>query len=224
MSLEYAILGFLEMEPHAGYDLKKRFARTVNNFWPADQSRIYRTLARLLEEGYITQQIIVQTDRPNRKVHHITDSGRQKLREWLDEAKPGSPLRSSWLVQLFFLGLLDASDAVRILEEKKARIQATLDSYPERFNLTPTYQHAESKEVDFFEWLVLDSAIHMRHALLEWIDDVIGRIRAGEHKRGREGALCRWLRSAPDAAAAGNEPSDSAPRAEGCAKREEERR
>jgi len=222
MSLEYAILGFLEMEPHAGYDLKSRFARTVNNFWPADLSRIYRTLARLQEGGYITQQLVVQEDHPNRKVYHITDSGHQRLREWLDEAQPGSPLRSGWLVQLFFLGLLDASDAVRILEEKKARIQATLDSYPERFNLTPAYEHAESEEVDFFEWLVLDSAIHMRHALLEWIDDVIRRIQAGEHKLGREGALGRWLSSVPDAAEAGNEPSDPAPRSEGCTECEEE--
>ena len=43
MSLEYVILGFLEVGPKTGYDLKKRFDRTVHGFWPADQSRIYRT-------------------------------------------------------------------------------------------------------------------------------------------------------------------------------------
>ena len=47
MSLEYAILGFLNYLPLSGYDLKKMFDTSVQHFWPADQSQIYRTLARL---------------------------------------------------------------------------------------------------------------------------------------------------------------------------------
>ena len=51
MSLEYAILGFLNYQPFSGYDLKKLFDTSVRHFWPADQSQIYRTLARLTEQG-----------------------------------------------------------------------------------------------------------------------------------------------------------------------------
>ncbi len=49
MSLEYAILGFLNYHPYTGYDLKKIFDTSIRHFWPADQSQIYRTLARLTE-------------------------------------------------------------------------------------------------------------------------------------------------------------------------------
>ena len=47
MSLEFAILGFLNYHPYSGYDLKKIFDTSVSHFWPADQSQIYRTLSRL---------------------------------------------------------------------------------------------------------------------------------------------------------------------------------
>ena len=52
MSLEYAILGFLNYHPYTGYDLKKIFDTSVRHFWPADQSQIYRTLARLTEHRF----------------------------------------------------------------------------------------------------------------------------------------------------------------------------
>ena len=58
MSLEYAILGFLNYRPLSGYDLKKVFDNSVRHFWPADQSQIYRTLARLAEQGYVEQEIV----------------------------------------------------------------------------------------------------------------------------------------------------------------------
>jgi len=51
MSLEFAILGFLNYQPYTGYDLKKIFDTSIRHFWPADQSQIYRTLARLTEQG-----------------------------------------------------------------------------------------------------------------------------------------------------------------------------
>ena len=38
MSLKHAILGFLSFAPLTGYDLKKAFDRSVQHFWPANQS------------------------------------------------------------------------------------------------------------------------------------------------------------------------------------------
>ena len=47
MSLKHAILGFLGYTSLSGYDLKKAFDGSVQHFWPADQSQIYRPLAQL---------------------------------------------------------------------------------------------------------------------------------------------------------------------------------
>ncbi len=192
MSLEYVILGFLEVGPKTGYDLKKRFDRSVAGFWPVDRSRIYRVLAKLNECGHVTQEVIVQDDRPNRKVYHITDEGREALHRWLVKCQPGSPPRAGWLVQLFFSGLLDDEEAIELLEGKAARIRKTLDAFPGRYRLSADYEHDEPERVDFFHWLTLDSGVHMRYALLEWIEGAIKRIKRKEYEKGREGAITRW--------------------------------
>ena len=88
MSLEFAILGFLNYHPYTGYDLKKIFDSSVRHFWSADQSQIYRTLARLMDLSYVEMEKVVQEDRPDRKVYHITDSGRAELSKWLSGPPP----------------------------------------------------------------------------------------------------------------------------------------
>jgi len=40
MSLQHAILGFLNYKSLTGYDLKKIFDTSVRHFWAADQSQI----------------------------------------------------------------------------------------------------------------------------------------------------------------------------------------
>ena len=198
MSLEYAILGFLEVGPKTGYDLKKRFDRSVSGFWSADQSRIYRTLDKLKEQGWVSQDVVTQADRPDRKPYAITETGRTEFARWMQDCQPGPPSRNAFLVQLFFAGLLNDDEAIRLLQAKKERILAVLSSFPERYRLGPDYEHYEPERVDFFHWLTLDSAVCMRYAYLGWIDGAIERIRRRAYERGREGAVSRWPPYAED--------------------------
>ena len=192
LSLEYAILGFLEVGPKTGYDLKQRFDRSVSGFWRADQSRIYRTLEKLREREWVSQEIIAQADRPDRKPYTITEEGRKAFLRWMEDCQPGSPPRNAFLVQLFFAGLLSNDEAICLLEAKKQRILDVLASFPEKYRLAPEYEHDEPERVDFFHWLTLDSAVQMRYAYLDWIEGAIDRIRKGAWRHGREGALTRW--------------------------------
>ena len=88
MSLDHAILGFLNYHPYSGYDLKKIFDTSVQHFWSADQSQIYRTLNRLTKQGFAEMEKIPQDDRPDRKVYHITEAGRSELLQWLSGPPP----------------------------------------------------------------------------------------------------------------------------------------
>ncbi|MBK7448579.1 MAG: PadR family transcriptional regulator [Anaerolineales bacterium] len=56
MSLKHAILGFLSFKPFSGYELKKAFDSSVQHFWPANQSQIYRTLAELEGGGFVEKK------------------------------------------------------------------------------------------------------------------------------------------------------------------------
>ena len=87
MSLNHAILGFLRYGPQTGYDLKKVFDVSVRHFWPAQQSQIYQSLGKLTEDGLIECEVVPQTDRPNRKLFHITQEGQAELLRWLQSLK-----------------------------------------------------------------------------------------------------------------------------------------
>ena len=83
MSLTYGILGFLSYGSMTGYDLAKAFSCSVNFFWNAQTSQIYRELGKLEEEGLVASELVLQTQRPNKKLYAITDEGKRRFRAWL---------------------------------------------------------------------------------------------------------------------------------------------
>ena len=129
MSLEFAILGFLNYHPYSGYDLKKIFDTSVRHFWPADQSQIYRTLRSLAEQGYLEQEKIPQAARPDRKVYHITPTGRDALLEWLQGPPPMDEPRSAPLIQVFFAGQLTDEQILTKFEGFAAIMRMVLTQY-----------------------------------------------------------------------------------------------
>jgi len=178
MSLEYAILGFLNYTPLTGYDLKKAFDASVRHFWHADQSQIYRTLARLAERGWVEVEVIQQEARPPRKVYHITEAGREALRRWLREPLPLEETRLPWLVQLFFAGQLSDEEVVALLERRAALVRASLERLRELPKEGARYAEAVgSPREAFFWWLTLEYGITVTEATLRWLEATIERIK-----------------------------------------------
>lgn len=181
MSLEFAILGFLNYHPYTGYDLKKIFDTSIRHFWPADQSQIYRTLSRLTEQGFAEMEKVPQSDRPDRKVYHITDSGRTEMLRWLAGPVPTGEPRSAPLIQVFFAGQLSDQEILNKFEGFAAILRAILAQYdhvPEQ--LEPYQQEITSPREHFFWLLTLDNGIRNMRANLEWAESVIEQIKAGK--------------------------------------------
>ncbi|RPH61748.1 MAG: PadR family transcriptional regulator, partial [Chloroflexi bacterium] len=176
MSLEYAILGFLNYHPYTGYDLKKIFDTSIRHFWPADQSQIYRTLSRLTENGWAEMEKIVQEDRPDRKVYHITDAGRSALRAWLAGPPPLDEPRSAPLIQVFFAGQLSNEEILAKFEGYAAIMRAILGQYDQvEGQIKPFQQEIPSPREHFFWLLTLENGINNMRANLEWTESVIAR-------------------------------------------------
>jgi PadR family transcriptional regulator, regulatory protein AphA len=181
MSLEHAILGFLNYHPYTGYDLKKIFDTSVRHFWPADQSQIYRTLARLTEQGYVEMEKIPQEDHPDRKVYHITQAGHLELFEWLSGPPPLGEPRSAPLVQVFFAGQLKDEEVLTKFESFAAIMRAILAQYEQvPAMLGPYRQEINSPREQFFWMLTLENGIRNMRANLEWAESVITRIKDGQ--------------------------------------------
>lgn len=174
MSLQHAILGFLHHRARTGYDLKRLFDSTVRHFWPADQSQIYRTLGRLEEQGLARMEVVPQQDRPDRKLYHITDAGREALRRWLTRPLPPAETREATLIQLFFAGAVDDQDVLEQLARYLEGARAGLIRY-ESIEIGDILAEADlGDERDaFYQSLTLDHGIAMMRAEVAWLEGVV---------------------------------------------------
>lgn len=119
MSLRYAVLGILSIQPMSGYELKKVIDHSVGHFWAADQSQVYRTLAGLVEEGLASRRTVVQDERPNLHVHNATERGLAALDEWLASPLRTPPKREPFLARLFFADRLPPEEIRELLESRR---------------------------------------------------------------------------------------------------------
>ena len=182
MSLKHAILGFLSYTSLSGYELKKAFDQSVQHFWPANQSQIYRTLAELHAQGWVTQEVIQREERLDLKRYHITESGRAELQRWLATPLPPQDLREPFLIQVYFGGQLSDEEFLRLLAHEQAAAEERLALY------STLYQHNQAKlaaatdrRALFLSILTLENGLRSNQILLEWLKSVIDRVRLADY-------------------------------------------
>jgi DNA-binding PadR family transcriptional regulator len=180
MSLEFAILGFLNYEPFTGYELKKIFDSSVRHFWSADQSQIYRTLAKLTDNGLAEVEHVAQRDRPDRKLYHITPAGRQAFQQWLCGPFPVQESKSGPLVQVFFSARLSEAELLSKFEMAAAIFRAVLERYEQVPEQVEEYmQRVPSPREHYFWMQTLDLGQRTMRANLEWAESILEDIRGG---------------------------------------------
>jgi DNA-binding PadR family transcriptional regulator len=101
VSLRFAALGLLAQHPGSGYDLLRRFEKSMANVWPATQSQLYGELNKLAADGLIE---IADIGPRGRKEYDVTDAGRTELARWLTNPQDDPPHRSASLLRVFLLG------------------------------------------------------------------------------------------------------------------------
>ncbi|MBI5295777.1 MAG: PadR family transcriptional regulator [Chloroflexi bacterium] len=177
MSLKHAILGFLSFVPLSGYDLKKAFDRSVQHFWPANQSQIYRTLAQLDEEGLVEKEVVEREERLDMKIYTISEAGRAELHHWLSTPLPEHDTREPFLIQVYFGGKLSDEEILHLLRLKLKEIEERLAVYAAVYQIS---QNAPSQIVDprtvFFGMLTLELGYLNSQSDAAWLRSAIERI------------------------------------------------
>ena len=110
MSLRFATLGLLAQRPGSGYDLLKRFEKSMANVLPATQSQLYGELNKLAEAGLIE---VADIGPRGRKEYRVTASGRAELIRWIGDPQDDPPMRRPDVLRIFLLGELPADEARR---------------------------------------------------------------------------------------------------------------
>ena len=79
VALPHAILVALCEQSGSGYELARRFDRSIGYFWAATHQQIYRTLRAMEDDGWVHVTPVIQQGRPDKKVYTVSDEGRVEL-------------------------------------------------------------------------------------------------------------------------------------------------
>lgn len=170
MALKHAILVLLEQQPGSGYDLHKRFQQHMGFFWQASHQQIYQQLKGLLTDGLIVVQDKQQQGKPDRKVYHITENGKQELIGWMHQLSKPLKVNDTLLVKLYGGHLVDCEVLLRDLQQQQDSYRKTLAVLQQ---LEQQYQAlAESQKQPYrLPYLTLRRGIYHVQGWLAWAEE-----------------------------------------------------
>lgn len=179
MTLENAILGFLEREPMTGYDLKTRcFDAAAGHVWTADQAQVYRTLERLSKRGLVRSRVIPQRGKPDRRVFRITPKGRDVLLAWLREPQTPAAARDPFLMRVLMAGDLTDDEIAALLNHARDDYQSRLESLRAEAAAPAPSCAADDRGAELYR-MTLGAAMSATRSAIDWIDDCTERVSRG---------------------------------------------
>jgi DNA-binding PadR family transcriptional regulator len=123
---KYAILGFLDLMPMSGYDIRKFAAASLSHFWNEDYGHIYPALRLLVSEGLAESATEAGQGKPDRKVYSITERGREELRRWLHLDPQRTNFRHELLLKAFFASRISGERFREMLAAEAASCERAL--------------------------------------------------------------------------------------------------
>ncbi|MDA3645023.1 PadR family transcriptional regulator [Saccharopolyspora indica] len=175
MSLEYAILVSLQERAGSGYELARRFDKSIGFFWSASHQQIYRSLKRMVELGWVAGDAVAQEKRPDKKVYRVSDEGAAELARWLAEPAAPPTVRNELSVKIRGASCGDVGQVLdevrrhhRLHAERLAVYQAIQRrDFPEPDRLSGRSRH---------QFLVLRGGIRTEQSMVDWCEEVIGAL------------------------------------------------
>jgi DNA-binding PadR family transcriptional regulator len=177
VALPHAILVSLSEQSGSGYELARRFDRSIGFFWSATHQQIYRTLRTMESDGWVQATPVVQQGRPDKKVYTVAEAGREELARWIAEPLTG---RGSSVTDNRTRDL-----AVKIRAATFGDVTALRDQVialrAERAELLDTYRGFEKRQFPdpgaltggaLHQYLVLRGGIRAEESAVEWLDEV----------------------------------------------------
>lgn len=178
MALEHAILVSLLEQPGSGYELARRFERSIGRFWTATHQQIYRVLKRMEADGWVTAVDVGQDGRPDRRDFSVSAAGREVLTGWLHEPVQPEAVRHDLAVKVRGAAFDDAAGRAALVDEV-VRYRA------EHEELLARYLAGEKRDFpggpentgERLQHVVLRGGIAYERMLLDWLDDVLTTLR-----------------------------------------------
>ncbi|WP_345498740.1 PadR family transcriptional regulator [Nocardia callitridis] len=172
MALEHALLVSLTERAGSGYELARRFDKSIGYFWSATHQQIYRVLKRMAESGWLDSEPVAQAGRPDKRVYAVSDAGRAELARWIAEPTDADSPRNELAVKIRAAAYGDLGALRTEVARHRDQHAQRLDIYyriekrdfPTPDQLTGTALH---------QYLVLRAGIRVEAGAVEWCDEVL---------------------------------------------------
>lgn len=179
MALEHAILVSLLEKPGSGYELARRFERSIGYFWTATHQQIYRVLKRMESDGLLAVREVPQQGRPDKKEYSVADAGRTALSGWLHEPIEPESLRHDLAVKIRGAAFDDPAALTREVERHRQVHADRLAHYlaGERRDFTGPEAPTPPDAGQELQHVVLRGGIAYERMTVAWLDDVLSTVR-----------------------------------------------
>lgn len=172
MSLAHAVLTSLLEKASSGYDLARRFDKSIGYFWHATHQQIYRELARMEAAGWIASSIPADAGKTRKKEYRVLPPGRQELARWAQESAPPMDLRDEYTVKL-------RADAVLGEINLAPEVQRHITLHQERL---AQYREIEARDfppdkplqrAQTIQYMILKKGILYEQGEIDWGQDML---------------------------------------------------
>ena len=182
MALEHAILVSLAEKASSGYELARRFDRSIGQFWSATHQQVYKVLGRMEAAGWVAVTVVEQDGRPDKKVYDLTPDGRAELAAFI--AQPAEPevTRSDLAVKIRGASFGDVPAVIAEVRRHRALRAERLDAYL----ANEKHEFADPQRLRgrrLHQWLVLRGGIDLERTMIGWYDDVLAALTPRKGRR-----------------------------------------
>ncbi|HVK23380.1 MAG TPA: PadR family transcriptional regulator [Actinokineospora sp.] len=176
MALEHAILVSLTERAGSGYELTRRFDKSIGFFWRATHQQIYRVLKRMDEAGWVHVEHVPQDGKPDKKVYTVTPDGAAEIERWVGEPSAPLELRDELAVKLRAAAHGDLAAMIAEVERHGAH-------HAERLALYEAMERRDFPDPDrltgsaLHQFLVLRGGVSAERGFVAWCDEVSAALR-----------------------------------------------
>lgn len=169
MSLPHALLTALLEQAATGFELAKRFDRSMSYYWHATHQQIYRELARMEQAGWV--KVHEHAVKNRSKIYNIQSEGEEELQRWAMVASEPTPLRESLMIKLRAEALLGSLGVELQIQQRIEQHQQRLVIYRqlERQYFSPEPANREQR----LKHLILKTGMSYEQYCIQWLQEVL---------------------------------------------------
>nr|BFD87736.1 PadR family transcriptional regulator [Streptomyces sp. Xyl84] len=157
------LLALLARGPAHGYELKQDLEQLLGSAYPQPNvGQIYVTLGRLEKTGLIQGEQVEQSSRPNKKIYHLTDAGRDELRTWFAEPEDEPRVRDEFFMKLVLAPQTGLADQIALINQQRRQYLNTMRQLSR-------LAAAEDRENRIAQLLIEGAMLHLQ-ADLDWLE------------------------------------------------------